>query len=78
MVPQVCREQRLGKAVCEWFMDDNPQPYGSWGNGAAMRIAPVGLLASTEAELLAIVLRHRADSIQSEAMAAVAIRRAKG
>lgn len=28
------------------------QPYGSWGNGAAMRIAPVGLLANSEAEVL--------------------------
>lgn len=31
-----------------------------------------------DAELLAIVLRHRASAIQSEALAAVAIRRAKG
>jgi ADP-ribosyl-[dinitrogen reductase] hydrolase len=36
-----------GKSFAEWFMDDNPQPYGSWGNGAAMLIAPVGLLART-------------------------------
>lgn len=41
-----------GKQFALWFMDDNPQPYGSWGNGAAMRIAPVGLLASTEAEAI--------------------------
>jgi ADP-ribosylglycohydrolase len=33
-------------------LDDNPQPYGSWGNGAAMRIAPVGLLASNEEEVI--------------------------
>lgn len=41
-----------GKRFAEWFMDENPQPYGSWGNGAAMRIAPVGFLASTEAEVI--------------------------
>lgn len=41
-----------GKQFALWFLDDNPQPYGSWGNGAAMRIAPVGLLASTEAEAI--------------------------
>lgn len=41
-----------GKQFALWFMDDNPQPYGSWGNGAAMRIAPVGLLASIEAEAI--------------------------
>lgn len=42
-----------GKRFAEWFMDDNPQPYGSWGNGAAMRISPVGLLASNEDEDIA-------------------------
>ena len=41
-----------GKQFALWFLDDNPQPYSSWGNGAAMRIAPVGLLASTEAEAI--------------------------
>ena len=34
--------------------------------------------AVNDAELLAIVLRHRAEVIQSQALAAVAIRRAKG
>lgn len=34
--------------------------------------------AVNDAELLAIVLRHRAVTIQSEALASVAIRRAKG
>ena len=30
-------------------MDEDPQPYGSWGNGAAMRISPVGLWATIAA-----------------------------
>ena len=34
--------------------------------------------AVNDAELLALVLRHRAEVIQSQALAAVAIRRAKG
>lgn len=34
--------------------------------------------AVNDAELLTIVLRHRAEVIQSEALAALAIRRAKG
>ena len=34
--------------------------------------------AVNDAELLAIVLRHRAEVIQSTALAAVAIKRAKG
>lgn len=33
--------------------------------------------AVNDAELLAIVLRHRFDAIQSEALAAIAIRRAR-
>ena len=39
-----------GKQFALWFLDDNPQPYGSWGNGGAMRISPVGLLASSDDE----------------------------
>ena len=68
-----------GKRFAEWFMDDNPQPYGSWGNGAAMRIAPVGLLASTESEVIgwsnivtAITHNHQ-DAINSAQAVALAI-----
>ena len=25
----------------DWFMSNNPQPYGSFGNGSAMRVSPV-------------------------------------
>ena len=31
----------------KWLNSDNPQPYNSWGNGAAMRVSPVGLYAET-------------------------------
>lgn len=41
-----------GQRFALWIFEDNPQPYGSWGNGAAMRISPVGLLAGTEDEVL--------------------------
>ena len=30
-----------------WIFDPNPQPYGSWGNGSAMRVSPVGWLYDT-------------------------------
>jgi hypothetical protein len=36
----------------EWFMEDDPQPYGSWCNGAAMLISPVGLLATSEDDVI--------------------------
>ena len=34
-----------------WIKSDKPQPYNSCGNGAGMRISPVGLFAKTEDEL---------------------------
>lgn len=40
-----------GGNFIRWVRSDDPKPYGSWGNGAAMRIAPVGWLARTEGEV---------------------------
>jgi ADP-ribosyl-[dinitrogen reductase] hydrolase len=34
----------------QWVFSDNPTPYNSFGNGAAMRISPVGFAARTESE----------------------------
>ncbi|MBU1106231.1 MAG: ADP-ribosylglycohydrolase family protein, partial [Candidatus Riflebacteria bacterium] len=31
-----------GGGFHDWAQSANPQPYNSWGNGAAMRISPVG------------------------------------
>jgi ADP-ribosyl-[dinitrogen reductase] hydrolase len=31
-----------GKMFVQWLASSNPKPYGSFGNGAAMRIAPIG------------------------------------
>ena len=33
-----------------WIFSDNPMPYNSYGNGAAMRISPVGSIANTDYE----------------------------
>ena len=41
-----------GQRFALWIVNENPKPYGSWGNGGAMRIAPVGLLAETEEQTL--------------------------
>ena len=35
-----------------WLRQKNPQPYNSWGNGAGMRVSPVGLYAKTLDEAL--------------------------
>ena len=36
----------------KWLANDNPQPYGSFGNGSAMRVSPVGLYANSLDEAL--------------------------
>ena len=33
-----------GAKFFHWLMTDNPQPYGSWGNGSAMRVSSAGWL----------------------------------
>ena len=37
-----------------WLEEEYPQPYNSWGNGAGMRVSPVGLYARTIDEALAL------------------------
>ena len=41
-----------GQRFALWVADDNPQPYGSWGNGGAMRVGPAALLARNAEEAL--------------------------
>lgn len=40
-----------GSNFIRWIMSEYPRPYGSWGNGSAMRVSPVGLFAKSEAEV---------------------------
>ncbi len=42
-----------GTMFLEWAMTDMG-PYGSWGNGSAMRVSPVAHVAREETELLAL------------------------
>lgn len=35
-----------------WLFKDNPEPYNSWGNGAGMRVSPVGYYAKSLDEAL--------------------------
>jgi ADP-ribosylglycohydrolase len=39
-----------GNMFSKWIFDDNPKPYNSFGNGAAMRVSPCGFFAYTEDE----------------------------
>ncbi len=46
-----------GSSFNSWLWSENPQPYNSWGNGAAMRVSPVGLYAKTLEEALELAKR---------------------
>lgn len=35
----------------KWLFNEHPQPYNSFGNGAAMRISPAGFVVGTESEV---------------------------
>jgi ADP-ribosyl-[dinitrogen reductase] hydrolase len=39
-----------GGMFARWIFSDHPEQYNSFGNGAAMRISPVGFVAGTELE----------------------------
>lgn len=39
----------------KWLKDDDPKPYGSWGNGSAMRISPVVYFAKNKVHLFELV-----------------------
>ncbi len=41
-----------GSRFSEWLGTSNPGPYESWGNGAAMRVSPVGFAFDTVADVL--------------------------
>ena len=43
----------FGSAFSSWFLSDNPQSYDSFGNGAAMRVSPIGWAFSSDSEIFA-------------------------
>lgn len=45
-------EAGYGGSFLRWLVAPDPQPYGSWGNGAAMRVSPVGEAFTNETEVL--------------------------
>ena len=49
-----------GGAFRGWLVRDDRAPYGSFGNGSAMRVGPVGLAMNTADEVLAEAVRSAA------------------
>lgn len=41
-----------GGRFAKWVHSDNPQPYGSFGNGSAMRVSPIGMWFDNREEVL--------------------------
>lgn len=41
-----------GGSFQQWLLSDNPQPYGSFGNGSAMRVSPVAWVFGTVEEVI--------------------------
>lgn len=49
-----------GQGFRDWLAAADPRPYGSWGNGSAMRVSPVGFLLDDETEVLREAARSAA------------------
>jgi len=69
----------FGGMFRKWVFDDDPKPYNSFGNGAAMRISPCGFIAQSEdeAKLLAQkvteVTHNHSEGLKGAEAAAVAV-----
>jgi ADP-ribosylglycohydrolase len=68
-----------GSSFYNWLMAAQSQPYNSWGNGAAMRVSPVGFAFATaervlaEAERTAAVSHNHPEGIKGAQAAALAV-----
>ncbi len=68
-----------GGRFFSWLFDDSAGPYQSWGNGAAMRVSPVGFAFDTEEAVLreahssAAVSHNHAEGIKGAQATALAI-----
>lgn len=47
-----CPMGSYGGSFARWIRSSNPLPYGSFGNGSAMRVSPVGWFFSTREEVM--------------------------
>jgi ADP-ribosyl-[dinitrogen reductase] hydrolase len=68
-----------GGMFSRWVFSDDPKPYNSFGNGAAMRISPVGFVSRTEREACRLasivtgVTHNHSEGIKGAEATAVAI-----
>jgi ADP-ribosylglycohydrolase len=68
-----------GRGFQRWLDTEGPEPYGSFGNGAAMRVSPAGWLFETRertehwAAVTAIVSHNHAEGVRGAQAIAAAI-----
>ena len=68
-----------GGSFGRWIFSMNPKPYGSYGNGAAMRISPVGAIAESvdEVKLLSravtVISHNHVEGLKGAEATAMAI-----
>lgn len=68
-----------GGRFAQWVHSDNPQPYGSYGNGSAMRVSPVGWICDSRDTILevakqtAICTHNHPEGIKGAQTVALAI-----
>lgn len=68
-----------GGAFNRWMYSDNPQPYNSYGNGAAMRVSGCGYVASSVTEAAALsravteITHNHPEGIKGAEATAVAV-----
>ena len=67
-----------------WLFEDQVKPYQSWGNGAAMRVSPIGFYFNSEEEVLqearatAQVSHNHPEGVKGAQSVALAILLARG
>jgi ADP-ribosylglycohydrolase len=68
-----------GGTFFQWLQTEQPRPYNSWGNGSAMRVAPVGFACASidevlsEAERSASVTHNHPEGIKGAQATALAV-----
>ena len=67
-----------GGRFAQWVSSDQPSPYGSFGNGSAMRVSPCGYLTTLEevlrqAEASAVCSHNHPEGIRGAKVVAHAI-----
>lgn len=68
-----------GRTFIRWLFSSTPKPYNSWGNGAAMRVSPVGFAFRSEedvlqhAEMSASISHNHPEGIKGAQATALAV-----